>query len=77
MEKPSSKGIPKSDHQTPVERELDRVEAQLRNIQLSLEILTSVCATLPDPEPGLSDAEEADELDEDEGARVIACHLVF
>jgi hypothetical protein len=32
------------------EVELERLENKLRAIQLALEILTGVCATLPDPE---------------------------
>jgi hypothetical protein len=57
-EKLSLKGTPKSDHRTPEEIELDRLELQLRTIQLALEILTSVCATLPDYEPGSEEMEE-------------------
>lgn len=68
--KPSLKHTPKSDHRTSSERELDRIEAQLRNVQLSLEILTHVCAALPDPEPELESSAgiEGDaELDEEGG----------
>ena len=39
----------KTDHKTPSEIELERLEAKLRTVQLALEILTGVCATLPDP----------------------------
>ena len=35
----------------------------MRNVQLALEILTGVCATLPDPEPVAEDDEE-EEVDE-------------
>ena len=54
---------------SPAERELERIEAQLRNVQLALEILTGVCATLPDVEPGADDADLADaDEDDDDGA---------
>ncbi|KAH9962725.1 hypothetical protein BGW80DRAFT_1463436 [Lactifluus volemus] len=48
---------------TPKETELglERIEAKLRAVQLALEILTGICATLPDPadlEPGVDDAAE-------------------
>ncbi|KAI5117703.1 hypothetical protein M0805_003193 [Coniferiporia weirii] len=70
VDKPSLKHTPKSDHRSPSERELDRIEAKLRNIQLSLEILTGVCATLPDPEPASVEENEVDvdgdEEDEDD-----------
>ena len=44
------KHTPKSDHKTPSERELELLETRLRAIQLALEILTGMCAALPDPE---------------------------
>ncbi|KAG0702741.1 ARM repeat-containing protein [Suillus ampliporus] len=47
------------------ELELERLENKLRTVQLALEILTGVCATLPDPvseaHEGELDAEEDDE----------------
>ncbi|TFY75395.1 hypothetical protein EWM64_g8618 [Hericium alpestre] len=61
IEKSPGKGVPKSDHRTPEEQELERIEARLRAVQLALEILTGVCATLPDPEAG----EEADNNDDE------------
>jgi hypothetical protein len=39
---------PMSDHRTPDEKELERIETELFNVQLCLEILTGVCANLPD-----------------------------
>jgi hypothetical protein len=59
MEKLTLKDVPKSDLKTAVEIELDRLENQLRTVQLALEILTGVCATLPDPEPGEDDVDAA------------------
>ena len=41
---------PKPDHRTPEEIELEKIERRLRAVQMSLEILTSICASLPDPE---------------------------
>lgn len=52
----------KSDHRSTSEIELERLERRLRTIQQALEILTGICATLPDPEPEL----EADGADEDD-----------
>ncbi|KAI0756410.1 ARM repeat-containing protein [Daedaleopsis nitida] len=69
----SLKHIPKSDHKTPSELELERLEIRLRTVQLALEILTGVCATLPDPEifsgASVDDSEaqnEEEEHDDDE-----------
>lgn len=56
--------LPKSDHKTTAEIELERLESKLRTVQLSLEILTGVSATLPDPEP---ESETEDQDNEDEG----------
>ncbi|KAL5494642.1 hypothetical protein ACEPAI_103 [Sanghuangporus weigelae] len=67
-QKPSLKKTPKSDDRTPEERELERIEARLRNVLLSLEVLTGVCATLPDPEPELDSGEGDEELDVDDNA---------
>ncbi|KAF6754254.1 armadillo-type protein [Ephemerocybe angulata] len=69
LEKLSLKGTPQSDHKTDIERQLDALEARLRTVQLSLEILTGVCATLPDPESDVSPDQEGDE-DEDEDAEI-------
>ncbi|KAL5519568.1 hypothetical protein ACEPAH_1251 [Sanghuangporus vaninii] len=63
---PSLKKTPKADHRTPEERELERIEARLRNVLLSLEVLTGVCATLPDPEPEFVSGEGDEELDVDD-----------
>ena len=51
MEKLSLKGTPKNDDKGPAEIELERLERKLRTVQLAVEILTGVSATLPDPEP--------------------------
>lgn len=59
--------MPRSDHRTPSERELERIEARLRNVQLSLEILTGLSATLPDPELQNEEDEQVDGDDEDGG----------
>ncbi|KAH9854273.1 ARM repeat-containing protein [Lenzites betulinus] len=69
LENLSLKHTPKSDHKSPSELELERLETQLRTVQLALEILTGMCATLPDPEvfsgaPGVDD--QADNEDEDD-----------
>lgn len=50
IERSSLKNTPKSDHKSQSEIELERLEGKLRTVQLALEILTGVCATLPDPE---------------------------
>ncbi|KAH8094732.1 ARM repeat-containing protein [Cristinia sonorae] len=66
IDKLSIKNAPKSDHKSPVELELERIELRLRTLQLSLEILTGICATLPDPEPVQENTETPQE-DEDNG----------
>lgn len=65
----SLKHTPKSDNKSPIELELERFENRLRTIQLGLEILTSVCATLPDSEipPEDDGGEEEDEEEEMSG----------
>ena len=60
-QRPSTKNSPKSDHKSPRELALELLEVKLRTVQLSLEILTGTCATLPEPElPGAN--EEDDEI---------------
>ena len=67
MQKLSIKNSLQTDHKSPAEIELDRLERKLRTLQLALEILTGACATLPEPEPELADDSE-DAQDEDEGS---------
>ncbi|QRW22289.1 ARM repeat-containing protein [Rhizoctonia solani] len=62
--------LPKSDDKSPAEILLERIERRLRVLQLSLEILTGVCAQLPDPEPVPEELEDEDEdadMDREEG----------
>ncbi|KAF8684622.1 ARM repeat-containing protein [Rhizoctonia solani] len=62
--------LPKSDDKSPAEILLERIERRLRVLQLSLEILTGVCAQLPDPEPVPEELEDEDEdadMDQEEG----------
>lgn len=61
IKKPSQKDAPKSDHKTEYEADLERLESTLRTVQLALEILTGVCATLPDPGPEAAEEEGAEE----------------
>ncbi|KDQ63136.1 hypothetical protein JAAARDRAFT_120264 [Jaapia argillacea MUCL 33604] len=63
IEKLSLKNTPKSDHKSTEEMELERIETKLRTVQLGLEMLTGICATLPEPEIPLED--ESDEDDDD------------
>ncbi|CAE6529682.1 unnamed protein product [Rhizoctonia solani] len=56
--------LPKSDHKSPAELVLERIERRLRALQLSLEVLMGVCAQLPDPEPVTEEMVDEDE-DED------------
>ncbi|KAL9716392.1 hypothetical protein Ac2012v2_000839 [Leucoagaricus gongylophorus] len=69
IDKLSLKHTPKSDHKSPAEIELEKIETRLRTVQLSLEILTGVCATLPDPEYELvgEEIEEDGDLEEEIG----------
>ena len=59
MEKLSLKNAPKNDHKSPAEIELERLERRLRTVQLAIEILTGVSATLPDAEPEVEEEEAA------------------
>ncbi|PSS36793.1 hypothetical protein PHLCEN_2v1337 [Hermanssonia centrifuga] len=68
IQKLSLKNSLKTDHRSPSEIELDRLERKLKTVQLALEILTGVCATLPDPEPPVEEevGEEDPERDNDD-----------
>ncbi|KAG6919037.1 hypothetical protein DXG01_009747 [Tephrocybe rancida] len=67
LEKLSLKHTPGSDHKSTEEIELARLETILRTAQLALEILTGVCATLPDPKSQLPEKEgEEGGSDDDE-----------
>ncbi|KAF9024118.1 hypothetical protein BDZ89DRAFT_1069368 [Hymenopellis radicata] len=61
IENLSLKNTPQSDHRSPIEIELDRLENQLRTVQLALEILTGTCAKLPDPDVTKHDDEKEDD----------------
>ncbi|KAI0348220.1 ARM repeat-containing protein [Trametopsis cervina] len=65
LQKLSLKNSPKTDHRSPAEIELEQLERKLRNVQLALEILTGVCATLPDPEPAIDSGDEEVVEDDD------------
>ena len=69
IKKTPQKDAPKSDHKTEYEADLERLESTLRTVQLALEILTGVCATLPDPGP---EAAEEEGAEEDDGMRLHA-----
>ncbi|KAG8896017.1 hypothetical protein FRB99_000220, partial [Tulasnella sp. 403] len=61
---------PGTDHKTSAEEELARIESQLRTIALALEIMTTVCAKLPDLDPPSADegryiGEEEETMDDD------------
>ncbi|KAG6335088.1 hypothetical protein ID866_3997 [Astraeus odoratus] len=70
IEKLSLKHAPKSDHKSPTELELERLETRLRTVQLALEMLTGTCATLPDPVTEIADGEDDQEEMEDESEHV-------
>lgn len=75
MDKLSLNHEPKSDHKSPNEVELERIEKKLRSVQLALEVMTGVCATLPDPEPEVAE----DAGDEEDGNSKISktCHRLM
>ncbi|KII93991.1 hypothetical protein PLICRDRAFT_36208 [Plicaturopsis crispa FD-325 SS-3] len=76
LDRLSIKNTPPSDYKSPTEVELERIEGTLRTAQLALEILTGVCATLPDPEPdapatgGDDDEDIVDDIIDDDIADV-------
>ncbi|KAG6876150.1 hypothetical protein C0992_000680 [Termitomyces sp. T32_za158] len=68
IEKLSLKHTPGSDHKSTEEIELARLETTLRTVQLALEILTGVCATLPDPKISVPEEEDGEGgSDDDDG----------
>ncbi|EMD42255.1 hypothetical protein CERSUDRAFT_110786 [Gelatoporia subvermispora B] len=66
LEKLSLKHTPKSDHRSESELELERLEQRLRTVQSALEILTGLCATLPDPTIPSDGPETAGDEDADD-----------
>jgi hypothetical protein len=68
-----SKQESRSDHKSETDLGLERIEVKLRAVQLALEILAGICATLPDPdlEPG-ADEEVEEEVFEEDAADDIA-----
>ncbi|KAA1467810.1 ARM repeat-containing protein [Dentipellis sp. KUC8613] len=66
VQRSPSKNGPKMDQKTPEEIELERIEARLRSVHLALEILTGVCATLPDVEEVEAEEDEEDDEDKDD-----------
>ncbi|KAJ3731951.1 armadillo-type protein [Lentinula guzmanii] len=66
LERLSLQNTPRSDHKLTAEIELEQLEATLRTVQLALEILTGVCATLPEPSAGVEGDTEAENENEDE-----------
>ncbi|QRW09096.1 ARM repeat-containing protein [Ceratobasidium sp. AG-Ba] len=61
--------LPKSDDKSPAEMILERIERRLRVLQLALEILTGICAQMPDPEPieeEMVDEEDMEEMENDD-----------
>lgn len=54
-----------TDHRSPAERKLERVERMLTTVVTALEILTAICA-------GIEDTEEA--MDEDGGGKSSLWH---
>jgi hypothetical protein len=48
----------KSDHRSDSEVQLERIEARLRTVQLALELLTAICAQLPESAPLTEEEEE-------------------
>ncbi|KAF8518620.1 armadillo-type protein [Gautieria morchelliformis] len=61
---PSLEHVPRSDHKTSSQVELGYVEETLRITLLALEILTGICAKLPEPDTTL-DEDSPDEMDMD------------
>lgn len=71
IDKLSLDHTPKSDHKTASEVELERLENKLRTIQLALQILTGVCATLPDPEPEVTVEDVSGDENESKASYII------
>ncbi|KAF8527379.1 ARM repeat-containing protein [Hysterangium stoloniferum] len=66
VNKPSLQHAPGSDHKTSAERDLGYIEENLRVALLALEILTGMCAKLPEPEPVTGDIPGSKRVAEDE-----------
>ncbi|KAH7104899.1 ARM repeat-containing protein [Auriculariales sp. MPI-PUGE-AT-0066] len=64
---PGLKTMPKSDDRNDAQKELDVIEDGLRAVQLALEVLTGVCATLPEPEPAPEAEQEEEEVVDEDG----------
>jgi hypothetical protein len=58
---PVLKNGAKSDHKSTADVELEWIEAEMRTVKLALELITAICAELPEP-----DDEDDEEIEEDE-----------
>ncbi|CAG8581852.1 15378_t:CDS:2 [Acaulospora colombiana] len=70
-QQPILKNGAKSDHRTHAEVELDRIESELRVLRMAIELVTGICAELPEPDDDadvISDEEddEEEEWEDDE-----------
>ncbi|PVG00960.1 ARM repeat-containing protein [Serendipita vermifera] len=62
-QQPILKNGAKSDHRSHAELELDRIESELRVLRMTIELITGICAELPEPD---DDTEVISDEDEDE-----------
>jgi len=60
----------KSDHRSESEVQLERIETKLHTVQLALEILTAICAQVPESAP-------LTEEEEEEGAYLLQRVVLF
>jgi hypothetical protein len=62
-QQPILKNGAKSDHRSHAELELERIESELRVLKMAIELITGICAELPEPD---DDAEVVSDEEEDE-----------
>jgi hypothetical protein len=63
---PVLKNGAKSDHKSAADVELEWIETEMRAVKLALELVTAICAELPEPEDE-EDEEIEDDDEEEEG----------
>jgi hypothetical protein len=63
---PVLKNGAKSDHKSTADVELEWIETEMRTVKFALELITAICAELPEPEDEDAQDEEIEE-DEEEG----------
>jgi len=64
---PVLKNGAKSDHKSTADIEFEWIETEIRTVKLALELITAICAELPEPDDADEETIEEEEEEEEEG----------